>query len=109
MSHETSHQSEPIPSDPGVWRGRQAARYLGVSPDTLRIWRQRKHRARGPAFVRLGRIVRYLRGDLDAWLAANRVDPIALTTASPFEADPGDAGAVQEHGAVVGTSTSADV
>jgi len=79
MAQHPSLQSDPIRPDPGVYRDQQAASYLNISRDTLRVWRQRRHRARGPAFVRLGRIVRYLRGDLDAWLASNRVDPNAPT------------------------------
>jgi predicted DNA-binding transcriptional regulator AlpA len=30
-----------------------------------------------PAHLKLGRTVRYLRADLDAWLRARRIDPVA--------------------------------
>ena len=99
MTHGTPLTSEPIPSDPGVWRDKQAARYLTVSRDTLRIWRQRKHRGRGPAFVRVGRLVRYLRADLDAWLALNRVDPRAASVAKPAAVNAGDRGTGEQCGA----------
>ena len=49
-----------------------AASRLGLKVATLRAWR---HRGRGPAFVRLGRAVRYLSNDLDEFLRANRHAP----------------------------------
>lgn len=50
----------------------QAGRYLGgkatpVSARTLQRWRME---GVGPLFVRIGRLVRYRRTDLDEWLAA---------------------------------------
>jgi hypothetical protein len=47
----------------------EAAARLGLKVTTLRAWR---HRRRGPAFVRLGRAIRYLERDIDAFLNANR-------------------------------------
>ena len=49
-----------------------AAARLGLKVATLRAWR---HRSKGPAFVRLGRAVRYLSIDLDEFLRANRHAP----------------------------------
>ena len=46
-----------------------AAARLGLKVATLRAWR---HQGRGPAFVRLGRAIRYLTTDIDAFLDANR-------------------------------------
>lgn len=56
--------------DPAVLGHKEAARYLGIDPDTL--WRHRGT-DRIP-FVRLwaGKIG-YLKKDLDAWLASRRV------------------------------------
>jgi excisionase family DNA binding protein len=51
---------------------RQAAERLGLKVATLRAWR---HQRRGPAFVRLGRAVRYLREDVEEFLRANRHNP----------------------------------
>jgi len=51
---------------------RDAARYLGVAYQTLNLWRVED---RGPAYLRLGRLVRYRQADLDAWLEARRVEP----------------------------------
>ena len=42
----------------------------GLSPCTLNQWRSQR---RGPAFVKVGRLVRYRLADLDAWLQAQRV------------------------------------
>jgi hypothetical protein len=50
----------------------RAASRLGLKVATLRAWR---HQGRGPVFVRLGRAVRYLPNDLEAFLRANRHGP----------------------------------
>lgn len=42
----------------------QAATYVCLSQETLRRWRAE---GRGPAYQKLGRSVRYLRSELDAW------------------------------------------
>lgn len=42
-----------------------AAAYLGVTKPTLQKWRWAK---RGPTFCKVGRLVRYLPKDLDAFL-----------------------------------------
>ena len=58
-------------SEPGcepLTEGEAAAR-LGLKVATLRAWR---HQSRGPAFVRLGRTIRYLRSDIEEFLTANR-------------------------------------
>lgn len=49
-----------------------AAARLGLKVATLRAWR---HQGRGPAFVRLGRAIRYLASDLEEFLNANRHSP----------------------------------
>jgi predicted DNA-binding transcriptional regulator AlpA len=51
-----------------------AAARLGLKVAPLRAWR---HQGRGPAFVRLGRAIRYLASDIDEFLAANRHSPTA--------------------------------
>ena len=50
----------------------ELAQILRVHPATIRTWR---HRNQGPPFIRVGRNVRYSRGDLDDWLARNTVQP----------------------------------
>jgi helix-turn-helix protein len=49
-----------------------AAVRLGLKVATLRAWR---HQCKGPAFVRLGRAIRYLTADIDNFLHANRHGP----------------------------------
>ncbi|MCK7581560.1 MAG: helix-turn-helix domain-containing protein [Chromatiales bacterium] len=44
---------------------RQAADKLAVSPRTLQNWRRY---GEGPRFVKLGAAVRYVEGDIDAWI-----------------------------------------
>jgi predicted DNA-binding transcriptional regulator AlpA len=54
-----------------------AADYIGMSPWFLRRDRvdgPRDGRTPGPPFVRIGRAVRYLKSDLDAWLLQHRVE-----------------------------------
>jgi Helix-turn-helix domain len=50
----------------------EAARYVALSPAYLRQARQKN---RGPAFLRIGRAIRYRTADLDVWLAQQRVEP----------------------------------
>jgi hypothetical protein len=50
----------------------EAAARLGLKVATLRAWRTK---GRGPAYVRLGRAIRYLVTDLDEFLYSNRHSP----------------------------------
>lgn len=65
-----------------TWGGRdllkeaEAAAILRRPPGTLRDWR---HRGEGPPYVRIGRLVAYVRSDLDAYIDAHRVDPKAAS------------------------------
>lgn len=56
----------------GTWDNDTAAAYIGCTPLTLRQWVSRR---RVP-FVRVGRLVRFRKSDLDDWLEKNRV-PVA--------------------------------
>jgi hypothetical protein len=47
------------------------AAYVDFSAAALRKWRRE---GKGPAFVRVGRSIRYRIQDLDTWLAAHRVE-----------------------------------
>lgn len=53
----------------------QTAEYLGCSVSWLRKGRMTGQREKSPTppFVRLGRSIRYLKGDLDAFLEQHRV------------------------------------
>ncbi|WP_367989492.1 helix-turn-helix transcriptional regulator [Vibrio sp. NTOU-M3] len=49
----------------------ETAEYIGMSRSFLRQSRmegQRKNRTLAPPFIKIGRTVRYLKEDLDAWL-----------------------------------------
>ena len=50
----------------------EAADFLRLSARTLQAWRIR---IAGPAFVQVGRAVRYRRRDLIAWIDVNTVSP----------------------------------
>jgi hypothetical protein len=51
----------------------EAAEMLGCSVAALRKWRLLGNS--GPAYVKVGRLVRYAEGDLQAYLDAHRVQP----------------------------------
>ncbi|WP_029457182.1 helix-turn-helix domain-containing protein [Solidesulfovibrio alcoholivorans] len=53
---------------------KQAAAYVNLSVKTLQA-RRAAHKA--PAFLKIGRSIRYRLVDLDAFLAAHRIDPEA--------------------------------
>lgn len=50
-----------------------AAKYLGIKTNTLEGWRCQK---KGPKFHRIGRVIIYLRKDLDAYLASRCVQTL---------------------------------
>lgn len=52
---------------------KQLAEYLGVTARTLELWRETRV---GPAWVRVGRKVRYRREDVEAWLESRRQTPV---------------------------------
>ncbi len=51
---------------------KQAAKYLGLSPSTLQSLR---FMHKPPAYVKIGRSVRYLVEDLDEFLKSRRINP----------------------------------
>jgi predicted DNA-binding transcriptional regulator AlpA len=58
----------------------EAAARLGLKVATLRAWR---NQGRGPAYVRLGRAIRYLEIDIDEFLDSNRHRPRLEHKSSP--------------------------
>jgi len=52
----------------------QAANLLGLAPATLEGWRRR---GEGPKFLKLGRLVRYRRVDLESYLTSRLVQSTA--------------------------------
>lgn len=61
-----THQKDPLTA---LLDGPQAAQFLGLGLRTLANWRCR---GEGPAFLRVGRSVKYDRRDLEAWLDGRR-------------------------------------
>lgn len=61
-------QGDPIPLATELIDEPTLARQLGVSRSTLQCWR---YTGRGPRFIKLGRMVRYRCGDVDAYLRSN--------------------------------------
>jgi excisionase family DNA binding protein len=50
----------------------QASQYIGVSQAALRTW---KRDGKGPAFFRAGKLLKFRKTDLDAWIEARLVKP----------------------------------
>ena len=57
-----------------IYNEKEAAHYVGLSVKTLQA---RRFRHEAPAYIKAGRSIRYDQKDLDAFLAACRVDPEA--------------------------------
>lgn len=51
---------------------KQAAEFLGVSPLTLREYRQKTNNKVGPKFIRFGRLVKYDKDDLIEYMDARK-------------------------------------
>lgn len=63
-----------VTSDRDLLARAGAAEYLTIPEHSLDRLR---YLGRGPAYIKIGKRVRYRREDLDAYLAANRVEPEA--------------------------------
>ena len=62
--------------NPATMNEREAAQYVGMSIHFLQKARSEGNvigRTPGPPFLKIGRAVRYLRHDLDAWIMDHRV------------------------------------
>ena len=63
-------------SEDRAFTEKETAQYLQISTSTLRQARMngpRLGKFSGPPFVKLGRVVRYLKPDLDLWLQSHKV------------------------------------
>ena len=72
-------------SDAGALRmlnEKQTAELLGVSVAALRKWRFQR---RGPAYIKLGKLVRYRREDVDQWLLTRPKGGEVLNVAQEVE------------------------
>ncbi|PJM74397.1 DNA-binding protein [Bifidobacterium simiarum] len=70
----TQHQSASAVTETGVLlTPAQAARILGIPTSTLARWRSER---RELPYVKVGRVVRYRRGDLDRWIDQRTVRPL---------------------------------
>ena len=52
-----------------IWTNDEAAAYIGCTADTLRVWTSKR---RIP-FVKVGRLTRFRKADLDRWLDSRTV------------------------------------
>jgi hypothetical protein len=51
-----------------LWSPKDTSELLGVSTGTLRSWRERGD---GPRWLRVGKLIKYAPGDVEAWLVAS--------------------------------------
>ena len=76
MSNASLQQVEPHPILASLLRSdllntEQAAAYLGVTSRTLEVWRCTKRHA--IPYIKVGRLVKYRKAELDHWLAQQTV------------------------------------
>jgi excisionase family DNA binding protein len=76
MPNQHHPQAEPYPILASVLRSdllttEQAAAYLGVTMRTLEVWRCTKRQA--IPYIKVGRLVKYRKKDLDTWLVGQTV------------------------------------
>lgn len=53
---------------------KEAAQHLGVNYRTLESWRADRRKG-SPKYIRIGKLIRYLKSDLDEWLKRSTVTP----------------------------------
>lgn len=71
--------------NPNLLDEKEAAEYIGMSVPFLQAGRCYGivgNRTPPPPHLKLGSSIKYARADLDAWLAARRVDPVARKAAA---------------------------
>ena len=61
------NMEEQMPT--GTWGFAEAAKYIGCKEGTLKVWASKR---RVP-FIKVGRLTRFLKSDLDDYLAERRV------------------------------------
>ena len=74
MVLDTHHSTDGSAATNQPMTETEAAARLGLKVATLRAWRSQ---GRGPAYLRLGRAIRYLTTDIDDFLQSNRQLPTA--------------------------------
>ena len=62
---------------------KQLAEWLGQSTAAIESWRSS---GEGPPYIRIVKTVRYRRGDVQAWLDANRFEHVAAERAAAEQA-----------------------
>lgn len=70
MPMRVAEQEKALP-DRVLFDEKQAAAFLDLAPNTLAVWRCTKRH--DLPFVRVGRLVKYRRSDLVAWIERNTV------------------------------------
>jgi len=68
----TTHDNDNDNDDRPLLSTFDTATYLGVPRQTLATWRSH---ATGPAYIRIGRHIKYRLQTLDTWVVANTVTP----------------------------------
>ena len=53
----------------GLWTAERVAKFLGIPVATIYAWR---YKGEGPRAFRIGKHLRFYRGDVESWLAMRR-------------------------------------
>lgn len=70
------HEKSEETMEENLLNEKQAGQYLGgVAKKTLQHWRWR---GCGPAYVKIGRLVRYAIKDLDEWISMRKLKPVTF-------------------------------
>ncbi|MGN6219521.1 MAG: helix-turn-helix transcriptional regulator [Microbacterium sp.] len=69
LLRERNSLPEPVASSL-LLSPREAAELIGLAPSTLANWRS-SERPGAPTYVKLGRLVKYRRADVEDWIAAH--------------------------------------
>jgi len=64
-------ETHPVTAPSLLLGNAAAARHIGVEPGTLEVWRSTKRYA--IPYIKSGRLVKYRRADLDAWLESRTI------------------------------------
>ena len=70
----TAHSAPHQKLNDKLWTNEQAAYYVDIAPGTLEVWRCTKRFS--IPYLKLGRLVRYRREDLDTFLTTRTVGAI---------------------------------
>ena len=91
MEKQIVEEFEPL------WNDRETGHFIRASTAALQKWRRE---GKGPAYIRVGNLIRYRRPDVESWLAARRVHCRESVHTLAKRTVAGDQGANSRHGGI---------